>query len=409
MSNLANQLVLAERQDVAKGIRLLLATPLITEKTAPEEFDLIRRRQLPIAKWFEYNCGWRLVVEPRFGYARLAKIRRELDHTRPARRARSGRAPFDRRRYTLLCVAAAELLSGPVTTIGLLADRVQQATAADSVLSTFDTSSRPERMAYVDALRFLESCRAIEAVDGTTDSFVESRDAKVLYRVDATLLVRLLSAPNGASQLAPGSEQIEQLWPEMLSGLVRERRYGDGESSASDTQRNLWLRHSICRRLFDEPVLYRADLSDEQLAYLRSLTGRQLLHRAAEQAGFLLEEHAEGYLLVDPEAIATDRKFPDDAAGTASVAALLLLDALSGAPLGLTVEQLHTEANSLLARFPRWAKTFRGEDGTRRLVADALDVLTSFRLATHSGGRVRTLPAAARYRVTAIRTTEEEP
>lgn len=214
MSNLANQLALSERQDVAKGIRLLLAAPLITERTAPESFDLIRRRQLPIAKWFEYNCGWRLVVEPRFGYARLAKVRHECDHTRPARRVRSGRAPFDRRRYTLLCVAAAELLSGPVTTIGLLADRVQHATAADPVLDTFDTSSRTERMAYVDALRFLESCGALEAVDGTTDSFVDSREAKVLYRVDATLLVRLLSAP---SQVSPGTDQIDGHWPEALS------------------------------------------------------------------------------------------------------------------------------------------------------------------------------------------------
>ncbi|KAA9161583.1 TIGR02678 family protein [Amycolatopsis acidicola] len=404
MSNLANQLVLAERQDVAKGIRLLLATPLITEKAAPEAFDLVRKRQLPITKWFEYNCGWRLVVEPRLGYARLAKIKPEPDHTRPARRARSGRAPFDRRRYTLLCVAAAELLSGPVTTIGLLADRVRQATAADSVVAPFDTASRAERMAYVDALRFLESCGALEVVDGTTDSFVESREAKVLYRVDATLLVRLLSAPNGPSQIQPAGQE----WSDATSLLVREKRYGEGESSTSDVQRNLWLRHSICRKLFDEPVLYRADLNDEQRAYLASPTGRQVLHRAAEQAGFLLEERAEGYLLVDPDAIATDRKFPDDVS-TAGVAALLLLDVLNTAPPGLTVEQLHTEADELLARFPRWAKTFRGDDGASRLVADALEVLTSFRLVTQSGGRVRILPAAARYSLAEVRTTEETP
>jgi uncharacterized protein (TIGR02678 family) len=407
VSNLANQLVLAEREDVAKGIRILLATPLITEKLAPDAFDLVRKRQLPITKWFEYHCGWRLIVEPRLGYVRLAKIIRDPDHTRPARRARSGRAPFDRRRYTLLCVIAAELLAGPVTTIGLLADRVRQATATDPWLDPFDTSSRTERMAYVDALRFLESCGAIDAVDGTTDSYVESREAKVLYRVDATLLVRLLSAPNGPSQTGLAPEAIGHRWPEAISRLVRETRYGEGESSASDVQRNLWLRHSVCRKLFDEPVLYRADLNDEQRAYVTSLTGRQVLQRAAEQAGFLLEERAEGYLLVDPDAMATDRKFPDDTS-TAGVAALLLLDVLNAVPLGLTIEQLHTEAAELLARFPRWAKTFRGDDGTGRLVSDALDVLTSFRLVTQTGGRVRTLPAATRYALAEVRTSEEK-
>lgn len=408
MSNLANQLVLAEQQDVAKGIRLLLATPLVTAKTAPETFDLIRRRHVPIAKWFEYHCGWRLVVEPRFGYARLVKLRSEHDHTRPARRLRSGRAPFDRRRYTLLCVAAAELLSGPVTTIGLLANRVRHATAADPVLTPFDTSLRAERMAYVDALRLLESYGAVEAIDGSTDAFVDSREAKVLYRVDTTLLLRLLSAPNGPSQLAASPEEVGPRWPELLAGLLRESRYGDGQSSVSDVQRNLWLRHSLCRALFEEPVLYRDTLSQEQRAYLASPTGRQVLQRAAEQAGFVLEERVEGYLVVDPDAIATDRKFPDDAA-TASVAALLLLDELLAAPAGLTVEQLNAASAALLTRFPRWAKTFRGEDGTARLVDDALDVLSSFRLIERAGGRVRALPAAARYRVTEIRTSEENP
>lgn len=407
MSNLANQLVIAEQQDVARGIRLLLATPLITERMAPEAFDLVRRRHAPIAKWFDYNCGWRLVTEPRFGYARLAKVRSEPDHTRPARRLRSGRAPFDRRRYTLLCVIAAELLAGPVTTIGLLADRVKHATAADPALDTFDTAVRSERMAYVDALRLLESFGVLDAVDGSTDAFVDSREAKVLYRVDTTLLLRLLSAPGGPSQLATSPDEVPQRWPELLAGLVRENRYGDGEASASDVQRNLWLRHSICRRLFDEPVLYRDDLSEDQRGYLASPTGRQLVQRAAEQAGFVLEERAEGYLLADPDAIATDRRFPDDTS-TANVAALLLLDALAATP-GLTVEQLRTEAARLLSRFPRWAKTYRGEDGTARLVDDALDVLASFRLAERTGGRVRALPAAARYAVTEIRTNEEKP
>ncbi|NUT47341.1 MAG: DUF2398 family protein, partial [Saccharothrix sp.] len=67
MSNLANQLVIAEREEVARAIRLLLATPLIGAKAAPEAFDLVRRRREPVEKWFDYYCGWSLVVEPRLG------------------------------------------------------------------------------------------------------------------------------------------------------------------------------------------------------------------------------------------------------------------------------------------------------------------------------------------------------
>ena len=67
MSSLTNQLVIAEREEIARGIRLLLATPTSSAARPAEAFDLVRRRRDPIAKWFDYYCGWRLVVEPRSG------------------------------------------------------------------------------------------------------------------------------------------------------------------------------------------------------------------------------------------------------------------------------------------------------------------------------------------------------
>jgi uncharacterized protein (TIGR02678 family) len=408
MSQLANQLVIAEREEVARGIRLLLASPLIGERGSPEAFDLIRRRREPIRKWFDYYCGWTLTVEPRLGYARLVKVRAATDPSRPARRLRSGRAPFDRRRYVLLCVVAAELLAVPVTTIGLLADRVSRATAADDVVTTFDTASRAERMAFVDVLRLLESYGAIEVVDGTTDAFVESAAAKVLYRIDSTLLLRLLAAPVGPSQLAVPPEEVALRFEELLGLVSRERRYGlssGRHEGVSEVQRNLWLRHSVFRRLVDDPVLYFDDLSADERGYLASPTGRQLLRRAADQGGFVLEERAEGVLLVDVDGIATDTRFPDDA-GTAKVAALLLLDSMDGPS---TTEQLQLTASGLLERFPRWAKTYQGDDGPQRLVADSLAVLTAFNLVRVTSGLVRLLPAAARYSVSGTRTSEETP
>lgn len=408
MTKLANQLVTAERAEVADGIRRLLATPLITERSQPEVFDLVRRRREPIRQWFDYYCGWTLTVEPRLGYARLVKVRTVTDPTRPARRLRSGRAPFDRRRYALLCVVAAELLAVPVTTIGLLADRVTRATATEDVVPTFDTATRGERMAFVDVLRLLEAYGVIEVVDGATESFVDSAEAKVLYRVDATLLLRLLAAPVGASQLAVPADEVALRVDELLAAVSQEKRYGlpsgahDESAPRSEVQRNLWLRHSIFRRLVDDPVVYFDDLSADERAYLASPTGRQLLRRLAEQSGFVLEERAEGVLLVDVDGVATDSRFPDDA-GNAKVAALLLLESLTGPS---TVEELEVAATALLDRFPKWGKTYRNDDGARQLTADALAVLSAFGLVEHGGGIVRPLPAAARYAVRDTRTTD---
>ncbi|MBT1105652.1 TIGR02678 family protein [Streptomyces sp. Tu10] len=409
MSTLANQLVAAEREDIARAIRLLLAKPLITERSDAAIFDIIRRRQEPLTKWFDYTCGWSLVVESRRGYARLLKIRHTLDSSRPARRLRSGRAPFDRRRYILLCVTAAELLAIPVTTIGLLAGRVVQAIDADPALPPFDTTSRTERMAFVDVLRLLESYGALQVLDGTTETFVDSEQAKVLYRVDATLLMRLPAAPIGPSSLAPAPDQITDRFDDLLHSLVRERRYGEApthttttgaeQATVSDTQRNLWLRHSILRRLFDDPVLYRDDLTDDEEAYLASPTGRQILRRAAEQAGFALEERAEGLLLIDPDALATDTTFPDDSS-TARIAALLLLEEVTGPAGGTTPEQLSSAASDLLRRFPQWAKAYQSTEGAGRLADDACTVLADFHLIHRSAGRILARPAAWRYRVT---------
>src|SRR6266700_549099 len=177
---------------------------------------------------------------------------------------------------------------------------------------------------------------------------------------------------------------------------TREQRYGavagDGPDPvpSSDVQRNLWLRHSIFRRLTDDPVLYLDALSIEERSYLASPTGRQLLHRAAEQGGFVLENRTEGMLLIDTECIATDSRFPDDAS-TAKVAALLLLDGMDGP---CTTGQLQVAATALLAKFPRWARSYREDDGPAQLVSDALAVLQGFGLVSATGGLVRPLPAA---------------
>jgi uncharacterized protein (TIGR02678 family) len=390
MSSLGSQLDRVEAEETSRAIRLLLAHPLLTVSGDPTGFDLVRRRRDALARWFEEHCGWRLVVEARDGYARLLKIRPEIDATRPLRRDRSTRAPFDRRRYTLLVIVCAELLATPVTTIGLLADRVAHATAAEPDIESFQTSRRPERAAFVDALKLLERAGALRALDGTAESYLDSDTAKVLYQVDTTLLLRLLAAPH-----APSTVDLDD-----LAALTREPRYGaapDG-GEVADAQRNLWLRHSITRALLDDPVVYRDELTEAQLGYLASPTGRRLVRQAAEQAGFVFEERAEGYLLVDPDGVATDQRFPDDASHP-KIAALVLLDDLVSAGGPVLDAHLAGRAVALLERFPSWAKTYRSEDGAARLAADAVDVLCAFKLAARENGAVSARPAAARFAV----------
>ncbi|UBU17476.1 TIGR02678 family protein [Nonomuraea gerenzanensis] len=397
MRGLANQLVRAEKEEIARAIRTLLGRPLVSAHDDPAAFDLIRKRRGPLIQWFDYFCGWRLIVEPRQGYARLVKVGPPGPRpaTRPARRPRATRAPFDRRRYTLLCLCAAELLAAPVTTIGMLAQRVAQAAAVEPDVPAFDPVRNDERAAFVDALKLLEQYGALAAMDGATEAYLGDEDAKVLYRVDTTRVIRLLAAPVPPSRIAADMIGAGGGGGGVLEELTVEARYGGDDPT--DTQRTLWARHSLIRRLLDEPVVYGDELTPAQSAYAASPAGRRLLRRAAEEAGFVLEERAEGLLLVDPDAIATDTRFPDDGSH-AKVAALLMLDLLVTAG-PVTAGRLDAEAARLLRQFPQWAKAYQSDGGGPRLAADALEVLTQFGLARRGGDQVAALPAAARYRV----------
>jgi uncharacterized protein (TIGR02678 family) len=407
--------------DAARAIRMLLAEPLITAEADPNGYELVRKRRERLMQYFDNACGWKLVVDTRSRYARLVKVVDQPDASRPARRRRSSKAPFDRRRYTLLCVICAELLTASATTIGLLAARTVEATTADPALDAFDPTQRFERSAFVDALKFLESAGTVASVDGLTDSYLDGADVKVLYRVDTSRLMALLAAPVPPSRLspdpggpAPGNPDPGNPEPggfdldRLIGELGYEQRYGDAADPAAtvpDTQRNMWLRHSIVRRLLDDPVLYLADLTEAQRDYLASMSGRRFVRQAAREAGFELEERAEGLLLIDLDAIATQDRFPDDRSN-AKQTALLILDLLVAAAMPVPLADLVAWTARRLAEQPAWARSYQSEEGAPRLAFEAVGVLVDFGLASrsretdqagHGTELVVARPAAARY------------
>ena len=135
----------------------------------------------------------------------------------------------------------------------------RRASSAERGTGALGAASRSARMAFVDVLRLLESHGVLEVVDGATDSFVDTAEAKVLYHVNSTLLLRLMAAPVGPSQLEVPPEEVALRLDELLTVVSHERRYGrslDEQSDAlpiSDVQRDLWLRPSAFRRLAGVP------------------------------------------------------------------------------------------------------------------------------------------------------------
>jgi len=379
------------------AIRRLLATPLLDAEADAGGFRAVVRHASWLADYFEQTCGWTLTVDSAGGFARLAKRGVGADATRPLRRTRGEGAPFDRRRYQLLALVCAELVRHPVTTVGLLARSI----AADANL---DTSRYGERGAFVDALRVLAAWGALRVSVGDVDAFVDSEQANAILTADTARLHRLL-----VSAVAPSALPDDLGVDAAIERLCAEPRYGGAadEDEAVGEARNRWARHQLGRRVLDDPAVHLDDISAVERDYLASLSGRRWVRERATEAGLELEERLEGLLPIDPEGIATDRRFPAPQ-GNAHQLALLLVDRLvptgldDGRRLGrLDPGQLHTEVAAIMARFPSWARGSREGAGPEQLTREAIDLLVAFGLAVReANGTVVARPALARYRVT---------
>jgi uncharacterized protein (TIGR02678 family) len=385
----------------SRAIRRLLRNPLFDVDVDSEGFHEIVRHHDWLVRWFDDTCGWQLVVDVGAGFARLSKRARagRIDTSRPLQRSRGARQPYDRRRYQILCLACAELVQHPVTTIGMLA----RAIAVDAGL---DTSRHRERVALVDVLRTLMEWSALRTTAGELDDFVASEEANALLHADTTRLQLMLVTTVAPSSLpddtGPGAAVVL---------LGAEPRYGRGTAGSpsvveeDDTRRLRRVRHMLGRRLVDDPVTHFDELDHDELEYLDNPAGRQWFRARASEAGFELEERADGLLAVDPEALATDLRFPGPH-GNAHQLALLLADALVGPPSAdrqpteLSSTAIDAVVDAVFERHPKWARSQRDAEGRRALAADAVDLLAAFGLArrTPAGGLVAR-PAIARYRV----------
>jgi uncharacterized protein (TIGR02678 family) len=388
----------------AVAVRLLLGHPLIDAEDDRDEFRMVVRHADWLIAYFEQTCGWPLTVDPAAGFARLAKRAVAIDATRPLRRVRGERVPFDRRRYELLCHICAELVRHPITTVGMLATAV----TADARL---DTSRYGERSAFVDALRVLAGWGAVRVTAGEVDAFVDSAQANALLTADTARLHRLIVSANAPSSL-PADVGVDAA----IEALTAEPRYGEAAAdieSGEDTRfagggeaRNRWARHRLGRRVLDDPVVYLDDLTQIERDYAASISGRRWLRGRVAAAGLELEERAEGFLAIDPDAIASDARFPTPQ-GNAYQLALLLADRLVPAQLDgtrllghLDAAELRAEVHAVLARFPHWARGRREGDGPEQLAGEAVDLLVMFGLARREpDSAVSALPALARYRI----------
>jgi uncharacterized protein (TIGR02678 family) len=287
-----------------KAMRALLSRPLLTMARDEESLRLVRTHARDLREWLFAETGWRLSVDAES--ARLFKTAPTLtDDTYPARDG-GGKPAFGRRRYVLLCLALAVLdRADAQITLGRLAEGILIGAGEPELAATgveFTLSTRDERADLVAAIRLLLSWGILDRVAGDEEAYLSNRD-DVLYDVRRRVLALLLTNDRGPSTVpaADGDDRLRELTYE--------------PAPTTDDLRTRALRQRLTRRLLEEPVVYYAELPDEERAYL--VSQRHAIARRIEDAtGLVAEMRAEGIAMVDPQDELTDRSRWTSCTGT---------------------------------------------------------------------------------------------
>lgn len=381
-----------ERRD---AVRHLLAHPLTGQREDPHLWTSIVRHRRALVDWFAEHTGWQLVVDESGGFARLHKVPGHRDATRPARAPTSSARPFDRRRYTLLCLVLAVLDATPSqTTLRHVAEDVADRSRDLAGVGAFDATRYGERRALVDVLRLLVELGVLSERDGDTERFARADSGDALYDVDDRRLAQLVAAPSSPSLVEDPADLPVEVYPDTEDG------------------RRLQARHMVTRRLLDDPVVHYDDLTEREADWLTHALGfvGDLLDGGV---GLVVERRAEGLLAVDPARELTDETFPDGGS-TVKHAALLLAELLTDrartaraaaedVPVVSDDEVLALVADLRDAYAERcsWAQSYREDDGTV-LAEEAVDLLGRFGLVARVGGGWQPRPAIARFAPQAV-------
>jgi uncharacterized protein (TIGR02678 family) len=376
-------------------------TPLMT--TTHEDFAAVRRHADSLREWFARETGWTLHIER--DCARLYK--RPADLLDPTR----GLPGYDRRRYVLLCLACAVLeRADPQITLRVLGERLL-ALAADPMLVSqdflFTLQAQHERRELVAVCRTLLDLGVLQRVAGDEEGFVrESHQGSdnmqdALYDVQRRVLAGMLAAVRGPSTWKPKDAPIGI--DERIRALVTEH------AQDSDEGRRTSIRHTLSRRLLDDPVVYIESLDTPERGYFINQRGT-MAARLTEASGLVAEQRAEGLALTDESGALTDVSMP--AEGTDAHVTLLVAEYLADrhqtAPAEIKQADVARFVGIAKEQYGRyWRKSAREPGAEQELAHNALQQLRKLQLIALDGEVIRALPALARFSVgeTEVRST----
>lgn len=352
-----------------------------------DEFVLVRRHAPALNAWLARKTGWVLYVD-----SETARLRKQPADLADTTRGVGGKRSFNRRRYTLLCLALAALGQGErQTTLGRLFEGILRLASADPALAEaglrLDPNLRDHRRDLVEAVRLMMELGLLHQVDGNDAAYVGGQ-GDVLYTVNRSALSWVLNVRRSPVTM----ESID--FEERLAGITQE------PLPATPEGRNRKIRLYLNRKLLDDPIVYHDRLDEEQRAYLHGQRSK-ITREIEEMTGLCAEVRREGIAMVDERDDLTDLDMSKE--GTEGHIALLVAEYLAGClrrqgarPVGRI--GLLRELSRLTAKYGKyWRKDARAPESAKGLLEDALNRLHALDLIEPGEEGVVPLPALARY------------
>ena len=382
--------------DLRDAARHLVTHPMVLAENNTEMFQMIRRHQKKLDRWFTQRFGYRLQVT--VDTARLFKST-VIASRRPLRTANNQKRAFTTREYTMLALALAAVAAGrSVTSLRDLIREIRLA-ATEADVPFGDEAS--DRRTLVCALRWMIAHGIATEIHNSVDRYANDGEADAVLQIRADRIA-LLPIPALAN-----AETVDQLL----------------ESPAQRVSSRPRMR----ALLLEEPVVYRSDMTQEQWSALRRRLGDESA-MFNEMFGLHIEARSEGLVAIDPDNQMTDAHFPRE--HTSGHAALLLIEQLverlaeqftgtarssfgNSSSFDNDTSLVNSTAFSDTNSFDRsevvgvvaelagkyrsyWSKS---ADNPERLTDSTLDLLQDHRLVEVVGNTVRLLPAAWRYNI----------
>lgn len=278
-------------EEIRVAISALMENFWIVKTKQPDEYHAIKRNKTYVQQYFHNRFGYRLVDAPNLF---------KLEKIPYVAMSWMGIKFFkNKNTYSLFTAFLAFLEERSPEDLFLIA------TAADYLKSFFLTDepesftlkweSHQHRSDFVDALQYAERVGLISRLDGNLDRYRDDEAVEVLYQ--PTLLakhyLRFFTKP-----LAEFSKPEELL----LDGWKEQKEAGPRE--------NL---HTINRRLFFSPVVYRDELTGEERRYF-SNQWRTFAENIEVHTDYQLEIYRGELLLIAEQRGTSGEEYPDQKA-----------------------------------------------------------------------------------------------